>query len=102
MSGRGRTAIARMLRIPRPRRYRPLWLGLPIAAVVGRVSFALTGATALAWGAVVGGGVASLACVALMIGRLWTWTAIALVVGLGLGAVPLLGVLGFELAVIAS
>src|SRR5687767_13431637 len=95
-----RTAIAQMLRIPRPRRYRPLWIGLAIALVVGGVSLALGGVVGVLGIAV--GGVAVLVFTALMLGRLWTWALVALGLGVGLGAVPLLGVLGFELAVIAS
>src|SRR5687768_7552438 len=95
-----RTAIAQMMQIPRPRPYRPLWIGLAITAVVGGVSAALGGSVGL-----IGIGVAGFAgivFVALMVGRLWSWIAFALGLGVGLGMVPLLGVLGFELAVIAS
>jgi hypothetical protein len=45
VTGHARTAIAQMLRIPRPRRYRPLWITLAIAAVLGGVSGSLTRAT---------------------------------------------------------
>jgi hypothetical protein len=98
--GHARTAIGQMLRIPRPRRYRRLWIGLAIAAVSGGVSFALGGIVGA-----VGIPIAALGTLvfaSLIAGRLWMWTAIAVALGVGLGAVPLLGVLGFELAVIVS
>ncbi|MGE3458881.1 MAG: tetratricopeptide repeat protein, partial [Kofleriaceae bacterium] len=37
-----------------------------------------------------------------LIGRLWTWIAVALALGLWLGQLPLAGVLGLELALIAA
>src|SRR5688572_16422467 len=98
--GIARTAIAQMLRIPRPRPYRPLWIGLGISAAVLTVSLTLGGPLGVAGVAV--GGLAAVVCAALMLGRLWTWIAIAVGLGVGLGMVPLLGVLGFELAVIAA
>src|SRR5688572_1928797 len=98
--GHAPTAIAQMLRIPRPRRYRPLWIGMGITAAVGGVSAALGGAVGVA--GIVVAGFAGIVFAALMLGRLWSWIAVALGLGIGLGMVPLLGVLGFELAVIIS
>lgn len=99
--GHARTSIVRMLRIPRPRRYRPLWIGFGGAAVAGGVASALVASVAgkvvLALAAAAG-----IAIVALMVGRLWSWIAVAIGLGIGLGLVPLLGVLGFELAVVTS
>jgi hypothetical protein len=89
-----------MLRIPRPRRYRPLWIGLAITLVVGAVSLRLGGMAGLVGLALAGVGAVVFA--ALMLGRLWSWLAIAVGLGVGLGMVPLLGVLGFELAVVTS
>ena len=99
--GHARTAIAQMLQIPRPRRYRPLWTGFAIAAIVGGASLALGGTVV----GKVGIGVAGFAVVvfaALMLGRVWSWIAVATALGIGLGMIPLFGVLGFELAVITS
>lgn len=90
-----------MLRIPRPRPYRPLWIGLAIAAVVVGVSVALVGTVAGKVGIGIGA-VGAVVFAALMLGRLWSWIAVATGLGVGLGMVPLLGVLGFELAVITS
>ena len=90
-----------MLRIPRPRPYRPLWIGFAIAAVVVGVSVALAGTTAGKVGIGIGG-IGVVVFAALMLGRLWSWIGIAVGLGVGLGMVPLLGVLGFELAVITS
>ncbi|MDQ3340789.1 MAG: hypothetical protein M4D80_36995 [Myxococcota bacterium] len=90
-----------MLRIPRPRPYRPLWIGLAIALAVGGVSFALAG-TVIGKVGLGLAGIAAVSCAALMLGRLWSWIAVAVGLGVGLGLVPLLGVLGFELAVIIS
>jgi hypothetical protein len=98
--GHARTAIRQMLRIPRPRPYRPLWIGLAIAVVVGGVSLALGGVAGMLCLGLAG--IAAVSCVALMLGRLWSWIAVAVGLGVGLGLVPLLGVLGFELAVIIS
>jgi hypothetical protein len=97
--GHTRTAIRQMLRIPRPRPYRPLWIGLAIALVVGGASFALAGTVIGTLGLGLAG-IAAVSCAALMLGRLWSWIAVAVGLGVGLGLVPLLGVLGFELAVI--
>ncbi|HLL23155.1 MAG TPA: hypothetical protein VK427_13545 [Kofleriaceae bacterium] len=89
-----------MLQIPRPRRYRPLWITATISAVLVGGSLALGGAAGAIGVAV--GAVALVAALALMLGRVWTWAALAVGLGAGLGMVPLLGVLGFELAVVMS
>jgi hypothetical protein len=98
--GHARTAITQMLRIPRPRRYRPLWIGFAIALLLGGVAFGLGGIAGLVLLVLAGAGVVVFA--ALMLGRLWSWVAVAVGLGVGLGTVPLLGVLGFELAVVTS
>ena len=102
--GQGTEAIASLLRLPRPRRYRPLWIALG-------VSLALTLAFALALAAAPSAVLATLLAAAatgavvttcLLVGRLWSWIAAATALGLGLGAVPLFDVLGFELALAAA
>lgn len=78
MSGGGaRAAIRSLLRVPRPGRRWPAWLWV--------VSVALPPAP-----------------VAKLVGRLWTWIALAAGLGLALGLVPLVGVLGFELALVCA
>ncbi len=99
--GHARIAIGEMLRLPRPRPYRPLWIGLVASVAVASLALVLlpplVAPVGLATGAI---GIVVFG--ALLLGRLWTWLAVALALGAGLGLVPLLGVLGFELAVIAS
>src|SRR5262245_6848053 len=74
--GSAREAIRRMLRLrPAPRRW-PRWLWI------------IPGAQ-LVW-------------LFLRLGRLWSWALVAVIIGIALGFVPLLGVLGFELAVVGS
>ena len=68
-------------------------LGL-VAATLVVGPFSLLGSVAAG-----AAGAAVLAVIAKLVGRLWTWLGLTTVVGLGLGAVPLFGVLGFELAV---
>ena len=67
-----RAAIRRMATLPRPRRVRPAWTWLYRAPTLAFVFGSL--------------------------GRIWSWLLVAFVLGLGLGALPLFGVLGFELA----
>jgi hypothetical protein len=74
--GSAREAIRRMLRVrPAPRRW-PWWLWI----IPG----------------------AQLVYVFLRLGRLWSWGVVATIIGLAVGIVPLIGVLGFELAVVGS
>ncbi len=68
--GQARTAIRRMLVLPRPQRVRPTWLRIVAAPVL---PFEL-------------------------VGKLWSWIGLATAFGLLLGLLPLFGVLGFELA----
>ena len=68
-------SVRAMLRVPRARRR---W-----SAVQWAAALVLTGGVAV---------------VARYLGRLWTWILAVTVIGLGIGAVPLFGVLGFELA----
>lgn len=75
--GHARAGIREMLRLPRPARRWPRWLWIVAAAFPPALSGKL-------------------------LGRLWTWILLTTVFALGLGAVPLLGVLGFELAVVTA
>lgn len=91
-------AIRSMLTLPRRGRRWPrgLWIACGAAPVVvggGLVAAGLPPTWAL-------GSLALLVpAVAKLVGRLWTWIAFIVAVGLGLGALPLFGVLGYELAV---
>ncbi|MBA3821402.1 MAG: hypothetical protein H0X17_21140, partial [Deltaproteobacteria bacterium] len=94
-----------MLRLPRPRRYRPLWVGLASSVVLAIACVLAARFTTVGGAAYVGLGIAAVGALvfaALLLGRLWTWIAVSIALGAGLGLVPLLGILGFELAVIAS
>ncbi len=44
----------------------------------------------------------TLALVPKLVGRLWTWIVLAALLGVGLGMLPLFGVLGYELAIAAA
>jgi len=69
-------AIRAMARLPRPARRWAPWqwvIAVPTLAIIPR-----------------------------LIGRLWTWVLLAVVLGLVLGKVPLFGTLGFELALAAA
>jgi hypothetical protein len=95
--GHARVAIRQMLRLSRPTR-RPLWpvlAGFVVAAVsIQALGEPWSGPVAAALGAVVVvGGLFGL------LGRLWGWIAIASLFGIGLGFIPLFGVLGLELSV---
>src|SRR5207244_2637379 len=71
-----RAAIRALLRIPRPQRRWARWqwvVSVPTLAVIPR-----------------------------LVGRVWTWVLLEVVLGLALGKVPLFGTLGFELALAAS
>ena len=77
MSGAGvREAIREMTRLPRSRTPWPRWKWI-VGAVLP---------------------VPGVALLARVIGRVWTWAVICTLMGLGLGLLPLFGVLGFELA----
>jgi len=96
--GHARVAIRQMLRLSRPTLRRPLWAVLAGLGVVAAGTLALgapwSGPVAAALVVVIGvGGLFGL------LGRLWGWIAIASLFGLGLGFVPLFGVLGLELSV---
>lgn len=70
-----RAGLREMLRLPRPGARWPAWRWI--------ATFAVT---------------LSLGVIARRLGRVWTWVLLATLLGLGLGWVPLFGVLGFELA----
>jgi len=100
--GHARGAIAAMLRLPRPRRYRPVWLGLGISAAVGLTGVALRPVHEAAVVGLALGAFGILVFASLLLGRLWMWIAAAFALGLGAGVIPLFGVLGFELALIVA
>lgn len=74
--GQALPSVRAMLRLPRPARR---WSGARWAAAI-----VLTGGVGV---------------VARYLGRLWTWVLAVTVIGVGIGVVPLFGVLGYELAV---
>jgi hypothetical protein len=92
-----RVAIRRMLRIPRPRERRVHWAvagaGASLALIVQLVWQFDWQVFGLVAGIVFGATAAFIA-----VGRLWTWIALAIGLGAGLGVVPLFGVLGLELS----
>ena len=100
-AGHAWTAIREMIRLPRPgRRWSTAWT---VAAAVGAGAAIL----AVVHGpfdpqGVGGAALAAIVAVAILgklLGRLNTWLVLTTVVGLVLGAFPLFGVLGYELAV---
>jgi hypothetical protein len=90
-------AIRRMLRLPGFAARRPHWAVLGVVELVLVVTYAIWGSEWWRYGLVVGSGTAVVA-VFLLLGRLWGWIVLAAGLGLGLGLVPLFGVLGLELA----
>ncbi|HEU0029963.1 MAG TPA: hypothetical protein VFQ53_04970 [Kofleriaceae bacterium] len=91
-----------MLRLSRPRRDRPLWIVLgAIAAVLVLVQLVAQPVPWPVMGLVIVG-VVGVPLVFGLLGRLWGWIALAAALGLGLGLVPLFGVLGLELSLAAA
>ena len=100
-AGQGATAIGAMIRLPRPgRRWSPAWT---VSAVLGAAAAILgivhgpmdpRGSGELAIAAII-----AVAILGKLLGRLNTWVVLTTAVGLVLGAFPLFGVLGFELAI---
>ncbi len=94
-------ALRGLARLPRPA---PAWSARWTAVAV--VGAALVGVAAVrgpldALGSTAGaaGGIVLTACLGKRVGRLWTWLAVVTALGLGLGLLPLFGVLGYELAI---
>jgi hypothetical protein len=98
--GHARVAIRRMLRVRHPRRF-ALWQWCTVGGVAaaGGAGAVLSGTLDLA---LVGGVLAILAFITLvlmLLGRLVGWIVMLALFGLGLGLIPLFGVIGYELAV---
>lgn len=100
-AGHARAAIREMIRLPRPgRRWSTAWtvaavvgvVAAIVAAVLGPLDPRGTGSAVVAAGVVV-------AILGKVLGRLNAWLVLTTGVSLLLGAIPLFGVLGFELAV---
>src|SRR5689334_15594775 len=100
-AGHARAAIREMIRLPRPgRRWSVAWTvaaGIGVvaaifAAVLGPLDPRGSGSAVVAAGVVV-------AILGKVLGRLNAWLVVTTGISLLLGAIPLFGVLGFELAV---
>jgi hypothetical protein len=90
-----------MARLPRPRERKTQWLVIGIAAALALVVQLVVGLDWAVFG-IAAGSVFGAAIAFVGAGRLWGWIVIAAGFGLGLGIVPLFGVLGLEMSVVVA